>query len=1066
MQQADVRANEGPHRHAEMARIVSAARPLYERLQEDDGGGADPQRALALDAAQVALWRQVTEGAGGEALERRLAWDGIRLQAEPASGRPPRAQTKTPWPGWAGCIADAGEEARRFAPIFRESGLESEPNASIPFADLLVPFVSVARARLTAAAGSTLAVFAPDAVRHLERQLRRDLASIAALTFQAEFAAARSLWVLAGDPAADLPAGPPGTKLYRRFVAEALGDGLLPMFQRYPVLARLMGTVVEAWAGNVAEVAQRLAADHPAICAAFFGGRDVGRVAAVATQLSDAHRGGRRVLGLTFESGGKLIYKPRPLEVERAFYKLLAAVNREVRGASLRVLAMLPRQGYGWVEFVEGRPCRSPRELAAFYRRLGRLACLVYALDGTDGHCENLIAAGDQPVLVDLETLFHPSPRLEPGAAPLSEEELLRLDDPSILTTGLFPVSRPAADGVGADTSALGGDPAQATRVRGWYWSNVNRDDMSAHSAPVATRAAANRPVAEARPAAVAAHGGTLVRGFREVYAFLAGAGRPRLEAALRGLFSGQVRHIFRDTQVYASLQKDALHPRWLGDGLTRSIRLDRLCRGLLQTRRRPLLWPLLRAEHEALERLDIPLFTAPIDGNALVTDTGGSVPGCLADAPRTRVAARIRRLGPEDELVQAGLIRGALAAAAWERPAAGEGEPCLVAVAEAIARQLGQAAVARSDGSRTWTVARFRAGSRVPRLQPMGDGLYDGRAGMALFLAALARVTGDADHRRRARSLLDALAAAREGGAQPGDEADGRIGAATGLGSLAYVFTRASGLLGGGLYLEAALEVARAIDPAAIAADPHLDVMAGAAGAALALLRLHGATGEGWLLERAVLCGRRLLAASVAESGRRSWTTAQGPRATGFAHGASGIAHALVALAAASGAAEFEAAALEGLRDEAEAAAGPEPAAAGSRLCAWCNGAAGMGLARLAVLERVDRADVREAAVRAARATLAAGAADQDQICCGSLGRVELLLGAGPRLGLPAMEAAGRRLRSEVVCGALRRGRFLGGLAGGVAFHPGFFQGTAGIGYQLLRAAEPELLPAVLLWD
>jgi lantibiotic modifying enzyme len=33
-------------------------------------------------------------------------------------------------------------------------------------------------------------------------------------------------------------------------------------------------------------------------------------------------------------------------------------------------------------------------------------------------------------------------------------------------------------------------------------------------------------------------------------------------------------------------------------------------------------------------------------------------------------------------------------------------------------------------------------------------------------------------------------------------------------------------------------------------------------------------------------------------------------------------------------------------------------------------------------------------------------------------------------------------------------------------AYSPGFFQGAAGIGYELLRIAHPEMLPSVLLWE
>jgi lantibiotic modifying enzyme len=36
------------------------------------------------------------------------------------------------------------------------------------------------------------------------------------------------------------------------------------------------------------------------------------------------------------------------------------------------------------------------------------LLALVQALEGTDCHLENIVASGDQPVLVDAETLLHP----------------------------------------------------------------------------------------------------------------------------------------------------------------------------------------------------------------------------------------------------------------------------------------------------------------------------------------------------------------------------------------------------------------------------------------------------------------------------------------------------------------------------------------------------------------------------------------------------------------------------------------------------------------------------------
>ena len=42
--------------------------------------------------------------------------------------------------------------------------------------------------------------------------------------------------------------------------------------------------------------------------------------------------------------------------------------------------------------------------MVRFYRRQGALLALLYALEATDFHAENLIASGEFPVLIDLET--------------------------------------------------------------------------------------------------------------------------------------------------------------------------------------------------------------------------------------------------------------------------------------------------------------------------------------------------------------------------------------------------------------------------------------------------------------------------------------------------------------------------------------------------------------------------------------------------------------------------------------------------------------------------------------
>jgi lantibiotic modifying enzyme len=252
-----------------------------------------------------------------------------------------------------------------------------------------------------------------------------------------------------------------------------------------------------------------------------------------------------------------------------------------------------------------------------------------------------------------------------------------------------------------------------------------------------------------------------------------------------------------------------------------------------------------------------------------------------------------------------------------------------------------------------------------------------------------------------------------------------------------------------------------------------------------LGLLALNEVSSDALVLQRAVDCGRHILAAYR-----------PGPThpLCGFSHGAAGIAYALLRLYGATGEAAFFVAAQEAIVYEASVFVGSEgnwpdlrPAApgrpgAGERQAAfrvaWCHGAAGIGLARLGGLPWLDTPAVRrdldvalkatqDALAAAADAANAAGAsADADHLCCGQMGRIELLLAAGERLGRPALVEAARRQAAWVVAQAEQLGgyRLSSVLPRGV-HSPGFFQGAAGLGYELLRLADPERLPSVLLW-
>jgi lantibiotic modifying enzyme len=126
-----------------------------------------------------------------------------------------------------------------------------------------------------------------------------------------------------------------------------------------------------------------------------------------------------------------------------------------------------------------------------------------------------------------------------------------------------------------------------------------------------------------------------------------------------------------------------------------------------------------------------------------------------------------------------------------------------------------------------------------------------------------------------------------------------------------------------------------------------------------------------------------------------------------------------------------------------------------------WCYGAPGIGLSLLGVLRHTNAPALKEEVERALHITLAQGFGLNHSLCHGDLGNIELLLQAGEFLADSEWQAKLGRITS-VVLESVERGGWLCGIPLGVE-SPGLMPGLAGIGYQLLRLAEPWFVPSVL---
>ena len=129
----------------------------------------------------------------------------------------------------------------------------------------------------------------------------------------------------------------------------------------------------------------------------------------------------------------------------------------------------------------------------------------------------------------------------------------------------------------------------------------------------------------------------------------------------------------------------------------------------------------------------------------------------------------------------------------------------------------------------------------------------------------------------------------------------------------------------------------------------------------------------------------------------------------------------------------------------------------------AWCHGATGIGLARIAGVEGDLTEPEKSDVFNAAELTLLDEWDVADHVCCGLAGRIEFLHEASLVLGDNRYRERALELAEALIGEAKRSGYYkMKAGAHGAVSNPGFFQGLAGIGYTFLRLTDNDL-PSVL---
>ncbi|MBW4511287.1 MAG: type 2 lantipeptide synthetase LanM family protein [Scytonematopsis contorta HA4267-MV1] len=1105
---------------SELAKITSQATFLHERLVNDSQETNVTQFNQEEAQRRIDYWCKVVAKGDWKLFQKRIEWDGWTVErvfqelGTVAVLESPNIENQQALPTWATTL----KEIVQTIPELKLENISPSPiqlNNPQPFENVVLPLVVIARHKLLQHLKSVslsseelrLKLLSESAYLSLEKALLQKLSDISAQALHFEFSRSRAFGrnllnlVIKKDPNIS-------TKVqYNDFVQKLLSDGLLGFFQKYPVLGRLVATVIDFWVNTTSEFIVRLNADLPAIQQVFNQqtvSNNLGKIIEIQSDLSDPHNQGRSVLAITFESGLKLIYKPKNLGFEVAYNSFLEWCNQEFAQEftqephlDFKVIKVVNRDTYGWVEYIEQKPCEDKESARNFYARAGMLLCLVYILGGNDCHNENLIACGEHPVLIDMETIMHHEAKemadfLDDNAALMATNQLYD----SVLRTGLLPMWEFGVDNsIAYDLSALGSVGIQPTPAPVPVWKCINTDDMHQGYEKMDRPTQANIPFLNGVALSPNNYLDELVTGFEGMYKFLVKKRSLLLgeSSPLNAFCSQKVRFIFRPTRIYGRVLHKTMTPEVLRDGLGWSVEADILSRSFLTTDEKPLAWDILSAEVRAMGQWDIPYFSASTGSEDLPLGQEQILRGYFQQSCLHQVQNRLQNMNEADLSQQTGIIKLAFYARVAQVSPTEPGKSTndksidysvsaltpkqLLQQAQEIGDEIQERAIKGADGSLTWISLTFVPNGERFQVMPLGDSLYDGNCGVALFLAALSRLSGNTQYQKAALGAIQSLRKllqTSDANAQQFANDNG-VGGGTGLGSVIYCLAKISEFLELPYLCEDALKAAQLITPELIAADHKLEVIWGSAGAVLGLLALYEKTQEATVLEKAISCGQHLL-----QHRHKIYSLPnENPKGlTGFSHGAAGIAYSWLRLYEITQDKTYFDAACQAIAYENSFFHAPsgnwrevtanynssEPPVFWS---SWCHGAPGIGLGRLGSLSIYQTEQVLNDIEAALQTTEKIGLQNIDHLCCGNLGRSEALLVGAQKQNKPQWYQAAQGLATMTVLRASQTGKYqLFGDSPNSAFTPCFFQGAAGIGYQLLRLAYPEVLPSVLLWE
>ena len=853
--------------------------------------------------------------------------------------------------------------------------------------------------------------------------------------------------------------------LYKLFTDHFRSNHIEKFFRKYPVLLRLLSTIVSQWLDSNNIFLKRLEKDSYKIFKQL--NFRVNIISSIDISLSDPHNYGKSVYKIQNSSGKIILYKPKSLKTDYNFSQLISKLNNLNPPEKLMLPKVLAFNNYGWTEYIDHKECKNLKDFNSYYRKAGSWLGILYLYSATDFHAENIIAYKNFPVPIDFETIMQPS-FLNTKRKIFSKSFIdanLFIDD-SVNSVGMLPNFSLFKDNKKVyDNSGLkGGRSSYQTKI----WKNVNKDDMYLKKILFADPPNKNLPFLRSKTGKFNNYVDEFVNGFKNYLNFII---RLREKFGnnlfLKDFKKLDTRVVIRPTRFYYLLLERLKNHKYMNNGILWSLNSDFVTRlSNFENKIHINNWKIHNIEREDLLDFNIPylklsFFKSNIQNNLFKS---------LKD--------KLNNLNDKKIKTQSLIIEQLLSLVKKKKDKINLNHKKLLSKkyncskkvffeneAHDIYRKIISLAF-KDKNNLSWVGINWLGESNVGHLSNLDPYIYNGNLGIAIFLEAYGKVFKNNNAKNYAYKSVRNIIENIRFNNKTNFLQNQSIGGLVGLGSLIYGFGALYNISKKKIYLDTSLSILKKINLEQINKDKSLDILDGVSGLILSLIYMNKIVKDPIIKKVLEHCGDYLINQPMLKyKGYKSWKSVNISSSlplTGMSHGASGFALALYSLYNQIPKKKY----YQCLRDcfnyednffdkkknnwlDLRGFDNLNPNQ-------WCHGAVGVGFSRLSMIKIKKKKLLIKDLEKAINSSLNAWPNIKDTICCGKMSTILFLYDYSKFMKNNEIKnLAIDYLYSTIKLSKINKGYNLGAK---YYYNPGLFLGISGIGYVILNFLDNDL--------